>query len=141
MRWIKQILLRLVALSIATTGIVAALLMVIWALILLEESKEKAFYATHPFLHAMLGRPEPSRTKLLLDRVPLGTKRLDAIAIMASEKINCERPAALLQRDMLVCSAKDRPCGVPRWHIEFSFDERDEVRTGRAIALKATCEA
>jgi hypothetical protein len=140
MRWIKRILLGLAALGIAATGIVAVLLLVGWALLLFEESKEKAFYAERPLLLAMRDGLPYSATKALFDRVPRGTKRSEAVAIMSLEKITCEPRAVPGEADMMVCRAKGRPCGVPRWRIEIDFDERDEVRTGFAFALKAVCE-
>jgi len=120
---------------------VAALLQALWSLILFVEFKEKAFYAERPLLAAMRGGTETSMTRTLLERVPPGTKRSEAASIMVSEKIECSRPRGLLQQHLLVCGARGRPCSVPRWHIELSFDERDEFKTGRVIPLKATCEA
>ena len=140
MRWARNFLLGVAALTIATAGIVAAFLQAIWSLFLFEEFKAQAFYAERPLLAAMRSGTETSMTRALLDRVPPGTKRSDTNAVMVSEKIECSRPRGLLQQHLLVCGARGRPCSVPHWLIELSFDDQDEFRTGRVITLKATCE-
>jgi hypothetical protein len=150
MRRVGRILLNFLILLTAAIGIGAGLLQGIWGLILLEDFKVEAFYLTHPLLRAMRDAPNhrttqgeyPSATKILLDRIPLGTKRSVAAQIIAAENLKCDQTRALLDKDRpLICEAANRPCNATRWHIELRFDDQDNVVDGRAIPSKATCES
>ena len=150
MRWTRRFLLSLAVLVTATFGIVGGVVSAIWVPFLMADIKANAFYASHPMLRAMRDAPthftskgdRPAVTKILLNRVPPGTSRSEAIQILATENIKCDRTMVSLHADrVLVCGPIKRPCSVARWYIELNFDEKDTLAGGRALSLKATCES
>jgi hypothetical protein len=102
------------------------------------------FYKAHPMLRRMNEAPPagargddswPQMKAVLLEHVPIGSARSDAMRILADEGTVCS-PIKTPALNRLQCSLPDQPVGVPRWYVLVNFDEDDKVADGRVLALK-----
>jgi hypothetical protein len=102
------------------------------------------FYKTHPMLRSMNEAPPtvtrgddswPQMKAVLLERVPIGSARSDAMRILAAEGMVCTA-IKTPTRNSVQCSLPDEPVGVQRWYVQVNFDEDDKVADGRVLALK-----
>jgi hypothetical protein len=110
-----------------------------------ETNQSRRFYAAHPMLRTMdetvpgSGRATGWErfTPILLQRVPVGSTRADAIRLLAEEGFECI-PSTVPWPHSLGCWTRTRPSNVPRWHIQLELDQSDRVAGGRVMMLKAT---
>ena len=114
-----------------------------------DDDEVENFYASHPMLRAMEkarsngatsqpNDPFPQLRDVLLQRVPVGSNRDDAIRILASEGLICEKPDGPSGTTRLSCLTDTRPASVSRWYIELHFDQDDKMIDCRAFPFKAT---
>jgi hypothetical protein len=112
----------------------------------METVQSERFYAAHPVLRAMRDAPPagsrsndpwPEMTTILLEHVPTGSTRSDALRILGDEGLNCT-PSNAPTPNSLACWTRTRPSNVPRWYVEVKFDQDDKVSGGRVLMLKAT---
>ena len=109
-----------------------------------ENARYQEFYDEHPMLRAMRDTAWSNMTAILLQRVPVGSTRSDALRVLSAEGIDCKpgnqsgRPE-LRKPEYLVCL----PIKVARtrrvfaWYIELSFDENGRVSGGNAMHFKS----
>jgi hypothetical protein len=115
----------------------------------IENARYEQFYSEHPMLRAMRDTAWLNMTAVLLQRVPIGSTRSDALRILSAEDIDCKpgntsgkpnplKPELLLP-EVLVChpikTARTRR--VPAWYIELSFDGTGKVAAGSAMHFKS----
>jgi hypothetical protein len=139
MRWFKGFLIILTAL----------ILLPVLGVIIFDfyvNAQVARFYDTHPMLRAMNDArpatthgadPWPEMTAVLLQHVPLGSARSDAVRILADEGMDCQ-PSNAPTPNSLACFLHDRPASVPRWYIEVKFDQDNKVSEGHVLVFKAT---
>jgi hypothetical protein len=132
--WPKRILITLAA-------AVALILLPIIGLVIYDEVQFALFNNAHPMLKAMSERPNQNYAEdrqrmndILLERLPVGSTRSEALQIFSTEGMQCSRPPGTAQQKMLVCYAASPRV---RWHIEVQFDDNDKVSGGRVLTLKA----
>jgi hypothetical protein len=114
-----------------------------------ENARYEDFYDGHPMLRAMRDTAWSDMTAILLQRVPVGSTRSDALRVLSAEDIDCKlssksgkpnplKPELLLP-EVLEChpikTARTRR--VPAWYIELSFDENGKVAAGNAMHFKS----
>jgi hypothetical protein len=137
MSWPKRILITLAA------AVALMLIPVVGLLVydVYERFQVALFNNSHPMLQKMSDLPygaynerEQGMAAILLQRIPLGSPRSEALAIFSTEGMKCERPTATAQQGMLVCHVTSPRV---RWHIEVQFDDDDKVSGGRVLMLKA----
>jgi hypothetical protein len=137
MSWFKRILMILAAsILLPVAGL--------FSLDLYVRVQVALFYKAHPMLRTMNEAPPlttrgddswPQMRVVLLERVPIGSARSEAVRILADEGMVCTA-INTPTRNSLACSLPDDPVGVPRWHVEVNFDEHDKVAEGRVLPLK-----
>jgi hypothetical protein len=130
----------------------------------IENARYEEFYDQHPMLRTMRDTAWMDMTTVLLQRVPVGSTRSDALHVLSTEDIECEpgnnplkpnppKPNAftpypqkpnplkpeLLLADTLVCHSIKNPRirRVPAWYIELRFDGNDRVAGGNAMRFKS----
>jgi len=98
----------------------------------IENARVAEFYDAHPMLREIVSKPE-QMTAVLLQRVPIGSTRSDALRVLSAEDIDCKRSGRsgkpdplkpeLLQPELLECRPVKvaRTRGVPAWLIELSL--------------------
>jgi hypothetical protein len=108
---------------------------------MVEESRSNAFYENIPFMRDMIeaGSSEPEdrlagMTKLLLERIPVGTTRDQALRTLTSEKIVCRSPEK--QLSSMLCSPFRNPDRRRRLTIELFFNAADELSSGRVVRFR-----
>jgi hypothetical protein len=131
-------------LGVSILAVVLVPILFVVGCLMVEELQVQAFYESHALLNQMANAPlKPSRTNdptpqmtdILLERVPIGTNRSEAIRVLSSEKLRCGPPNPKAVK-MTVCSPIEAPASVGRWWVELTFNTDDEVSSGRAMRLK-----
>jgi hypothetical protein len=134
--WFKRILIILAALI--ALPVVGVLILDLYVRV-----QVALFYKAHPMLRTMNEAPPlttrgddswPQMRAVLLERIPIGSARSEAVRILADEGMVCI--AINTPTRNLSCSLPYDPVGVPRWHVEVNFDEHDKVAEGRVLPLK-----
>jgi hypothetical protein len=135
--WFKRILIILAAL-------IALPVLGLFSLDLYVRVQVALFYKAHPMLRTMIEAPPaptratdpwPQMRAVLLERVPIGSARSEAVRILTDEGMVCAA-ANMRTQNSLACSLSYDPVGVPRWHVEVQFDKDDKVADGRVLPLK-----
>jgi hypothetical protein len=139
---------RILIILAATVGVMLLAVMGVVVAIRIYDAYGKVqvaqFYKAHPMLRSMIETqpvatsgvdPWPQMRVVLLERVPIGSARSEAVRILADESMVCTA-INTPTRKSLACSLPDDPVGVPRWHVEVNFDEHDKVAEGRVLPLK-----
>ena len=116
----------------------------------IENARVAEFYDAHPMLREMSGgKAAEHMTAILLQRVPVGSTRSDALRALLAEDIDCERgntsgkpyrlKPELRQPEVLVCHSIKRPRTrrIPAWYIELRLDGNDRVAGGNAMHFKS----
>jgi hypothetical protein len=142
--WFKRILIALAAIVglilLAIVGVVIAVVIYDFYV----RTQVAQFYKTHPMLRSMIETqpvatsgvdPWPQMRTVLLEHVPVGSSRSEAVRILGAEGMVCTAINTPTQ-NRFACSVPDEPVGVPRWHVEVQFDEHDRVANGRVLPLK-----
>ena len=127
---------------IVVAGLIAVLAAALVINDRIEIARSERFYAEHPMLSAMDktpvggGRSWERFTPILLERVPVGSTRTDAVRILGGEGLACAA-STLPTPGSLQCSPPTQPAGVPRWYIQVEFDGDSKVSGGKVLMMKA----
>jgi hypothetical protein len=135
-RWFKR----------ALTVVAALILLLVVGLFVLaahETAQIARFYDAHPMLRMMnkfSTSQDPRMVDVLLERVPIGSTRSNAVQTLSSEGMFCTK-LTVEDRKLLSCELKEREACllIPEWYIQVSLDDNDEISGGRVNAGKATC--
>ena len=109
----------------------------------IQTARSERFYAEHPMLRAMDktpldgGRGWERFTPVLLERVPIGSTRADAIRILGDEGLACAA-STVPKPGSLQCSPPTQPATVQRWYIQVEFDSDNKVSGGKVLMFKAS---
>ena len=108
---------------------------------MVEGLRSNAFYENVPFMRDMIdaGNSKPEdrlagMTKFLLERIPVGTTRSQALRTLTSEKIVCRSPEK--QLSSMMCSPFRNPDRRRLWTIELFFNAADELSSGRVVRFR-----
>jgi hypothetical protein len=101
-----------------------------------ENTRYEQFYSEHPMLRTMRDTAWMDLTAVLLQHVPVGSTRSDALRALSAEGIECN-PGH--QAGILVCHPDKmaRTRRVPAWYIELRLDGNDRVAGGNAMHFKS----
>jgi hypothetical protein len=103
----------------------------------IERARAAEFYDAHPMLRAMrdTGRTE----SILLQHVPVGSTRSDALRVLSAEGIDCKPDSQSGNTELLVCQPVKiaRTRRVPAWYIKLSLDGNGKVLGGSVIPFKS----